>query len=290
MARSVPAHAVGGGAALHSNPRPARGGNEDAGHVDPALGVAIVADGLGGMPAGRLASDTAVEVIRRRIALAAANAASLDDSRLASLVAGGLIDANAAISDLAALAPDCAGMAASAAVAWLVDDRIVVAHVGDCRVYLYRDDGLRRLTRDHTLAEYGLDAPPLAEVRPRERRKNRLVAGSTPLASILTGILGASAQVSVDTRVIPAWPGDVVLVCSDGLTDAVDDSAIASIVDACDGDSAAIALALSMAAGRERAADDVTIAVLGVADDAAVRDKGAGFPEQGHRETSDKVE
>lgn len=191
-----------------------------------------VADGVGGGPGGEVASHLAVDAL----------AAGAGDLR--SLVS----DASAAVYDAAHADPDLTGMATTLTAAQFVPAGLAVAHAGDSRLYRLRDGALEQLTADHAvvaqLVREGLLTP--------ER------AGTHPLRNMLTRALGRDRDTDFDTFVVPVLPGDVFLLCTDGLTKMVDEDDIAATVDSAESlDDAALRLvrAANAAGGR----DNVTV-------------------------------
>lgn len=182
-----------------------RQANEDAYLVrDPLF---VVADGMGGHVAGDVASRTAVD----RLTEETGDGAPTADS-LASLVRG----ANAAVFNKARNEPELSGMGTTCTVLLLEGADAHLAHVGDSRAYLFRDDTLQQITEDHTLVQRMV----------KEGRLNKEEAQRHPQRNIITRVLGVDPDVSVDTFSVEAKPGDRFLLCSDGLSSMIDDSAI----------------------------------------------------------------
>jgi protein phosphatase len=181
--------------------------NEDRSLARP--GVLAVADGMGGALAGEVAAQVAVEAVARLAAPVTA-----DDVRRA------LEEANRAIRRMASEDPDKAGMGTTLTAAMLADDRIDVVHVGDSRAYLWRDGELRQLTEDHSV---------VAELV----RRGSLSAEDAehhPQRNVITRALGAEPEVVADTVSEPLRDGDVVMLCSDGLSSYVPERDIAGIL------------------------------------------------------------
>ncbi len=179
--------------------------NEDRSLARPA--VLAVADGMGGALAGEVAAQVAVEAVAGLSAPVTA-----DDVRRA------LQEANRAIRRMAAEDPDKAGMGTTLTTALLADDRLDVVHVGDSRAYLWRDGELRQLTEDHSV---------VAELV----RRGSLSAEDAehhPHRNVITRALGAEPEVVADTVSEPLRDGDVVLLCSDGLSSYVPQRDIAA--------------------------------------------------------------
>lgn len=217
-----------------------RSSNEDAFLVRAPLFV--VADGMGGANAGEIASRTAVEVFAGGLARG-----EDPESRLAETLA----TANAQIH--AASQSDSArrGMGTTATAALIGDGTVAIAHVGDSRAYLLRGGGLVQLTRDHTLVDELL----------REGRLTPEQAAGHPQRSIITRALGPEPHVQVDTFTEELEEGDVLLLCSDGLTGMVSDDLIRSTVGEARSLSAA-AKSLIRKANEAGGRDNITVVLI----------------------------
>jgi PPM family protein phosphatase len=176
-----------------------RQGNEDNYYVRAPLFV--VADGMGGAQAGEVASEMAVRAFE----------GGLPDGDPRERLVEVIELANARIHERSRSDSLRAGMGTTLTAAYLADDAVVVAHVGDSRCYLLRGGDLVRLTRDHSLVGELVARGKLTEEQ----------AEAHPQRSVITRALGPEPSVQVDLDVYPARPGDVFLVCSDGLTSMV---------------------------------------------------------------------
>ena len=186
--------------------------NEDAFLRLEDAGVFAVADGMGGHPAGDVASRVAVDEVRSAIP------AGLRD---AGWAAESVRNANRAILDRASREHAESGMGTTLSVLSIEPAGTVsIAHVGDTRVYLWRDGALRRLTRDATALQDAIEA---GEVDPSRETGH-------PLGSMLTRVLGLDADVDPDEHTLDAAPGDLFLLCSDGICGVLDDAAIAEVL------------------------------------------------------------
>lgn len=190
-----------------------RGRNEDALLVRPASRLYAVADGMGGHAAGDVASRLAVDILGAAFARAPSRrilAPALTTRLLAAFDA-----ANAAILSHSSRNPDCAGMGTTltALCPLVAVPQCVIAHVGDSRAYRMRAGELSQLTHDHTWVQQQVDAGMLTPPQARHH----------PLSSVLNRVLGTAAVGPADTMVVDAAPGDLFLLCSDGLTTMVDD-------------------------------------------------------------------
>lgn len=216
--------------------------NEDAFVCDPPLYA--VADGMGGAQAGELASSLAAGALEERAA------GLLGEATVAELIH----EANDRIYRHALADPGAAGMGTTV-TALLVDEAngtIAVGHVGDSRAYLVRNGALEQLTADHSL---------VAELV-RSGRLTPEEAEQHPHRSVITRALGTESAVEVDTFSIEALPGDLYLVCSDGLSSMIRDDEILAVVAAAGADPDAVADGLVTAANRAGGEDNVTVVVF----------------------------
>jgi serine/threonine protein phosphatase PrpC len=194
----------------------------------PSL-LAIVADGIGGHRAGEIAAEIAVESISRNIAAA-------DGQYPVGTLANTLIQASQAIYEQAELDPTKHGMGSTCACAWIIDNRLYIANVGDTRIYLLRDRTIRQLSTDHTWVQEAIDHGVLS---PEEAQRH-------PNAHVIRRYLGSRQTVVPDMRLrlrpnesdeqarsnqgMRLHPGDQIFICSDGLTDLLEPSEIAAIL------------------------------------------------------------
>jgi serine/threonine protein phosphatase PrpC len=188
-----------------SDPGLVRSNNEDTAYAGDRL--IVVADGVGGLPAGEVASEIAVRV------LAALDATPVDDALAALRDAIGT--ANREIRAAAGADPASEGMGTTVTAALLTGDQLTVVHVGDSRCYLLRHGTLRRLTRDDTfvqaLVDQGVLTPEQARQHPQRSLVTQVVRGEDLAPSLST---------------LTAEPDDRLLICSDGLSDVVPDPMI----------------------------------------------------------------
>ncbi|HET9986016.1 MAG TPA: Stp1/IreP family PP2C-type Ser/Thr phosphatase [Longimicrobiales bacterium] len=232
-----------------------RSSNEDAFVVRPELGFFVVADGMGGHAAGEVASRMAADTVTERFL--AARPATLSAGDLEAALATATSAANRAIFERGEREPDKAGMGTTlTALALLPDDGAWrIAHVGDSRAYRLRGGELTQLTTDHTWVQQQVD---LGRLRPAEARGH-------PFANIVTRALGIGATVEVDLEQGDARPGDVFLLCSDGLSGMVTDRGIARML-AADLPPDAIVTRLVAAANRAGGDDNITAVVARIVD------------------------
>ena len=212
--------------------------NEDTFVCHPPLFA--VADGMGGAQAGEIASRLAAT------ALETAGPPPGSEQELAELVR----TANARIFERATADPLAAGMGTTATVV-VVDEgagTLTLGHVGDSRAYRVRAGALERLTSDHSL---------VAELV-RSGRLTEEEAAVHPARSVITRVLGTEPDVDVDTATIPVQPGDLILLCSDGLSSMLPDATIAALATAAAGPSEATE-ALVAAANDAGGEDNITV-------------------------------
>ena len=188
-----------------------RSGNEDNFFADanPARGLFIVADGMGGHAAGEVASEMAVQIVARELQLVR----DLRGDGVAQAVARAVKQANAAIYQRTIAEIDKQGMGTTVSVLLLANSRYLVGQVGDSRVYLLREGALRQITKDHSYVQEQVDAGYLT---PEQARYH-------PYSNVITRCVGASGEVEPDMYAGEVRAGDVFLVASDGLTGMVDD-------------------------------------------------------------------
>jgi serine/threonine protein phosphatase PrpC len=234
-----------------------RSTNEDAFIAEPPLFA--VADGMGGARAGEVASHLALETLVETLAAGAV----LHDAALA---------ANERVYQLSRADRAHAGMGTTLTVVVLRDDRLEFAHVGDSRLYLWRDATLEQVTDDHSLVGEML----------REGHLTREAALSHPQRSILSRALGTEPHVEVDEGALELLAGDTVLLCSDGLYSMVPETTIAAVLAAVD-DPVRIARQLVREAKNAGGHDNITVVVLRF--DEAV----AGAPEAADAEAATGV-
>jgi protein phosphatase len=196
--------------------------NEDTIGTDAAIGLVVVADGMGGYKAGEVASGIAVRTVMGLLkdAVEREDLSARDDgiglSRPGILLRDAITRANKIIHHTARTQANCEGMGTTVVAGLFFDDKLTIAHVGDSRMYRMRGDEFTQVTQDHSLLQEliarGFYTPEEAQ---RATSKN-----------YVTRALGVESTVEVDITEIPVEKGDVFLLCSDGLSDMVDDGDI----------------------------------------------------------------
>ena len=198
-----------------------RSNNEDSLSADEGLGLFVVADGLGGHASGEVASRLAMETIREQISAWAAGGppppalgAPMEGvSEGANHLVNTIRFANQVIHGAAGSRPQYQGMATTVVAALVLGRRLALAHVGDSRIYRIRDRKLEQLSRDHSLVR---DQVALGLITEDE-------AAVSPQRNVVTRALGMEPTVQVDVQEQEVREDDILLLCSDGLSDMVDD-------------------------------------------------------------------
>lgn len=197
--------------------------NEDAMLVDPALGLYIVADGMGGHAAGEVASARATEVVRQHLAanrhlIKELSNNPTQESRQAAqaLMEVAVQRACADIYRMALADPSKRGMGTTFVCLAVSGNKGVIGHVGDSRIYLVRHGQCHRLTEDHTLVAAQLKAGTITKEQ----------AAASQYRNVITRAVGIQESVQVDTLIVDLFPGDLFLLCSDGLHGYLDDDEV----------------------------------------------------------------
>jgi serine/threonine protein phosphatase PrpC len=212
--------------------------NEDAYVSEPPLFA--VADGMGGAQAGELASSLAAAALRDDTADREGGEQRVDEL---------IQEANRRVYQRQSQDAAASGMGTTMTVALVEDSRVAIGHVGDSRAYLIRDRRLEQLTEDHSLVAELVRSGKLS---PEE-------AEGHPQRSVITRALGTDPDVDVDTFSVETKPGDLFLLCSDGLTSMVDDEKILSEIERNRPDLPAAAKALVRAANKGGGEDNITV-------------------------------
>ncbi len=198
-----------------------RGNNEDALAFDAAHGVAVLADGMGGYNAGEVASSMAVLAVKAELVRwLTINGSHQSAKQVARVIEMCFDEANLAILNASISNPQYAGMGTTLVVGVFLDKRLIVAHVGDSRCYRLRAGVLKQITKDHSMLQEQVDAGFLTQEQ----------AAYAPGKNLLTRALGVEEVVRVDMHEHTVEPGDLYLLCSDGLTDMMTDKDIALVL------------------------------------------------------------
>ena len=236
--------------------------NEDTFGTDADIGLVVLADGMGGYKAGEVASGITVRTIMGLIkdAVERENLRQSDDatglSRSGILLRDAIQRANKIIHQTAKSQPDCEGMGTTVVAGLFFDDKLTIAHVGDSRLYRCRDGKLEQVTQDHSLLQElvmrGFYTPEEAQ---RAAAKN-----------YVTRALGVDQVVDVDIKVLPVQKDDLYLLCSDGLSDMVEDEDIQLTINTFGANLETLAKQLILLSNDNGGRDNVSIVLVRVVD------------------------
>ena len=206
---------------VKTDPGMVRGHNEDAVFANPHLGLAILADGMGGYNAGEVASGMATTLlsadIEEGLVLKGAWELEPDGEPYANvLLRERIATANSSIFHAAQTQSQYSGMGTTLVLGLFADNLLTVAHIGDSRLYRLRDGEFVQITRDHSLLQEQIDSGLLTPEQARLSMNKNLV----------TRALGVDPEVTPEIRSYPVQAGDLFLFCSDGLNDMVEDEEI----------------------------------------------------------------
>jgi serine/threonine protein phosphatase PrpC len=236
-----------------------RKGNEDALFLNPDQRLYVVADGMGGHAAGEVASRVAVDAINEFVTLTGGNEEitwpfGLDDSisyegnRLKTAIR----HANRRVLEATRESAEYEGMATTVAAVLVDGDTANIAHVGDSRIYLWSSGLISQLTSDHSWVNEQIQSGVISV----EQARNH------PLRNVVTRALGGRSDLLVDIQSRRMDHGDVLLLCSDGLTTMIGDEEIARILVEAGGDVARAATALVQEANDRGGEDNITVVLL----------------------------
>jgi PPM family protein phosphatase len=220
--------------------------NEDAYVVAPP--VFAVADGMGGAQAGELASKLAAAAVE---GTDSGGLAGRD--RVLSLIA----EANRRVYERSNTDASASGMGTTVTIALVEGDTVTIGHVGDSRAYLARDGQMEQLTEDHSLVAELMKSGKLSQEE----------AETHPQRSVITRALGTDPDVDADAFTVDGRPGDVFLLCSDGLTTMLDDDDILDLLERHHDDLDRAAKSLVSAANRAGGEDNITVVAFTIAAD-----------------------
>ena len=238
-----------------------RSHNEDAIASDASIGFVILADGMGGYNAGEVASEMAVLSITAEVNEAlgsySAKPAVLDivdrpflsKSILKKLLVDVVATANASIYHASQTYPQCAGMGTTLALGLFTNNQLLVGHIGDSRVYRLRNHQLEQMTEDHSLLQEEIRAGILTLEQAKHCNHKNLV----------TRALGVGAEVELELNEFKVEVGDIYLLCSDGLSDLVDDALIEATLNHYVSDLTSAADVLVQLANKHGGKDNVSV-------------------------------
>ncbi len=198
-----------------SHPGQVRQNNEDFIHVDDDMGIYLLADGMGGHNAGEVASELAVKTAQTYLA---ERLSLVNDHGISDILSEAMKTAHEAVNAKAKTDMSLLGMGTTLVEVVVRNNKAFVCHAGDSRAYLYRDT-LQRLTRDHTMGDHLLEN----NILPRERIPEKQW-------HMLTQAVGVGDPLVPDIKQIELATGDMLLLCSDGLTDMLTDTEVGAVI------------------------------------------------------------
>ena len=234
--------------------------NEDAIASDDTMGFVVLADGMGGYKAGEVASEMAVLSITAELmeSLASQHAGEVDSvlgkQAEARLIFAAVKSANEVIYSVSQSQPQCAGMGTTLVVGVFTNNKVLVGHIGDSRMYRLRDQVLNQMTEDHSVLQEQLKSGLITSEQAKYAVNKNLV----------TRALGVEPQVVLELNEYDVEVGDIYLVCSDGLSDLVDDDAIQSVLNELTPDMNAAAQALVQLANDNGGKDNISVILIKV--------------------------
>lgn len=196
--------------------------NQDHIGFDQELGIAVLADGMGGHKAGEVAAHMAVKFVLGKLQklILQETYVSITGSQLLKFLSNTISSSNTEIFRTQKEEDAYLGMGTTIVATLITGSQIYVGHVGDSRLYLYRNREVKRLTKDHSLVQDLIDRGFYTEMEAR----------SANVKHVVTRAMGTKLDVDVDTAEVSLLPYDLLLLCSDGLTDMVSDWQIAETI------------------------------------------------------------
>lgn len=185
-----------------------RENNEDAWNAVPEHNIFVLADGMGGHSAGEIAAQ---ETVERYSALIQSKSANISSENVKQQLSEVINEVNKSVFRLARADRELRGMGTTICSAFFIDGLMCFAHVGDSRIYRFRDQKLKQLTEDHSLVQELLD---LGELNNRQ-------ANEFTQRNIITKAIGTEPEVEATVDTCDIQPGDLILMCSDGLSDLI---------------------------------------------------------------------
>ena len=188
--------------------------------LDEDFAIAVICDGMGGAQAGNVASAVAVEAFSAALENACRDGIPPDAERKEDILRSACKAANSRVYELAQTNPECTGMGTTLVAALILSREVYVVNVGDSRCYIWSEDGLHQITTDHSLVQALVD---IGDITPEEARTH-------PKKNLITRAVGIEDTVVCDVFRHERWPGSVLLLCSDGMSNVVTDEIIENVL------------------------------------------------------------
>ncbi|MGZ8269879.1 MAG: Stp1/IreP family PP2C-type Ser/Thr phosphatase [Methylophilus sp.] len=232
--------------------------NEDTIASDVSIGLAVLADGMGGYNAGDVASQMAVLTITADLKTKFKNAIQenqlIDTSNIKSHLVNAVNVANNAIFQVSKEQAQCAGMGTTLVLSVFIDNKVVIGHIGDSRAYLFRNHDLSQLTNDHSVLQEQLDSGLLTAEQ----------AKFVTYKNYVTRALGVESEVDLELSTFDVAIGDIYLLCSDGLTEMVEEDEIRTTLIGNSDDLAHAANTLVQKANQHGGKDNISVILIEV--------------------------
>lgn len=227
--------------------------NEDSWTADDELGLFVVSDGIGGAPAGDVASRHVATTLPALVVEHLGRPPDLADTEAPARLRAALAELSAGLRAHSEDIPRLAGMGATAVLAVVAAETALIGNLGDSRAYRWREQALDRLTTDHTLVRALVDTGEVTDA----------AAAEHPARGLLTRYVGMAGEVLAETSRIDVCPGDRLLLCSDGVTGMLDDAELRTLLGA-NADPQQACRALVDAANDAGGADNITAVVVAI--------------------------
>ena len=225
--------------------------NEDSyatGELPSSVAWAVVCDGMGGAAGGNVASSTAVKIISERIS--SSYRKGMTANSIKNMLVSAITAANISIFDISKKNPELSGMGTTVVAVVVVDGEACIAHVGDSRAYVLSEGKLRQLTKDHSFVQEMVDSGNLTEAE----------ALADPRKNIITRALGVDEEIRIDFCEEFIDDKDVLIICTDGLTNYVNSEEICEITS--DGKYYEFAEKLVNRANKNGGGDNITVVTI----------------------------
>ncbi len=199
-----------------------RSSNQDsyaAGELSGGVAWAVVCDGMGGVAGGNVASSTAVKIISEQIT--SSYRVGMSPKSIKNMLVSAINAANISVYDISRANSELEGMGTTVVCAVVTDGVAYIAHAGDSRAYLLSQGGFSQLTRDHSVVQQMVET---GEITPLEAKNH-------PRKNIITRALGVEAEIKVDYCDTELSDNDILLICTDGLTNYVDEKDFTKIIE-----------------------------------------------------------
>lgn len=244
--------------ASHTDTGLVRSHNEDAIFICSDIGLAILADGMGGYNAGEVASQMSVDLVREQIQQKQAGSwmprLPWQTSIPAKWINDAIVYANQKVIEQANKNPDNFGMGTTIVTALCHQDKLVVGHVGDSRAYLFRDQYLEQITRDHSVLQAQIDAGLISQAD----------AHLSPIKNLITRAVGSNDEIEVEVHDHQMRVGDIFVLCSDGLSDMLDQIHLQTVLREQSNDLDTCCKTLVYLANRQGGFDNISVVLIRV--------------------------